>query len=66
MEKYFVLKGGEEDRELLKDFDLLGIKASDTSFEALVKNIEIGKISDELILEKPDINKILVLYGRKK
>lgn len=66
LEKYFVLKGGEEDRELLKDFDLLGIKASDTSFEALVKNIEIGKIPEELILEKPDINKILVLYGRKK
>ena len=66
LEKYFVLKGGEEDRDLLKDFDLLGIKASDTSFEALVKNIEIEKIPDELIVEKPDINKILVLYGRKK
>ena len=66
LEKYFVLKGGEEDRELLKDFDLLGIKASDTSFESLVKNIDREKIPDELILEKPDINKILVLYGRKK
>ncbi len=61
-----VLKGGEEDRELLKEFDLLGIKSSDTSFEALVKNIDIEKIPDELILENPDINKILVLYGRKK
>ncbi|MEQ2401334.1 ABC transporter ATP-binding protein [Peptoniphilus hominis (ex Hitch et al. 2025)] len=66
LEKYLLLKGGEEDRELLKDFEILGIKFSGTSFEALVKNIEIGKISDELILEKPDINKILVLYGRKK
>lgn len=66
LEKYFVLKGGEEDRDLLKNFDLLGIKASDTSFEALVKNIEREKIPDELILEKPDIKKILVLYGRKK
>ena len=66
LEKYLVLKGGEEDRELLKDFDLLGIKSSDTSFEALVKNIDREKIPDELILEKPDINKILVLYGRKK
>ncbi|MDU5324715.1 MAG: ABC transporter ATP-binding protein, partial [Peptoniphilus harei] len=66
LEKYLVLKGGEEDRELLKDFDLLGIKSSDTSFEALVKNIDIEKIPDELILENPDINKILVLYGRKK
>lgn len=66
LEKYFVLKGGEEDRELLKDFDLLGIKSSGTSFEALVKNIDREKIPDELILEKPDINKILVLYGRKK
>lgn len=61
-----LLKGGEEDRELLKDFDLLGIKASDTSFEVLVKNIDREKIPDELIVEKPDINKILVLYGRKK
>lgn len=66
LEKYLLLKGGEEDRELLKDFDLLGIKSSDTSFEALVKNIDREKIPDELILEKPDINKILVLYGRKK
>lgn len=66
LEKYLVLKGGEEDRELLKEFDLLGIKSSDTSFEALVKNIDIEKIPDELILENPDINKILVLYGRKK
>ena len=61
-----LLKGGEEDRELLKDFYLLGIKSSDTSFEALVKNIDREKIPDELIVEKPDINKILVLYGRKK
>lgn len=66
LEKYFVLMGGAEDRELLKDFDLLGIKTSDTSFEALVKNIEIEKIPEELIVEKPEINKILVLYGRKK
>lgn len=66
LEKYFVLMGGAEDRELLKDFDILGIKTSDTSFEALVKNIERGKIPEELIVEKPDINKILVLYGRKK
>lgn len=66
LEKYLVLKGGEGDRELLKDFDILGIKSSDTSFEALVKNIDIEKIPDELILENPDINKILVLYGRKK
>ena len=66
LEKYLVLKGGEEDRELLKDFDLLGIKSSDTSFEALVKNIDIEKIPDELILENPNINKLLVLYGRKK
>lgn len=66
LEKYFVLMGGAEDRELLKDFDILGIKTSDTSFEALVKNIEREKISDDLIVEKPDINKILVLYGRKK
>ena len=66
LEKYLLLKGGEEDRELLKDFDLLGIKSTDTSFEALVKNIEREKIPDELIVEKPDINKILVLYGRKK
>ena len=66
LEKYLLLKGGEEDRELLKDFDLLGIKSSDTSFEALVKNIDREKIPDELIVEKPDISEILVLYGRKK
>ena len=52
--------------KLLKDFYLLGIKFSDTSFEALVKNIDREKIPDELIVEKPDIDKILVLYGRKK
>ena len=66
LEKYLVLKGVEEDRELLKDFDLLGIKSSDTSFEALVNNIEREKIPEDLVVEKPDINKILVLYGRKK
>lgn len=66
LEKYLLLKGGEEDRELLKDFDLLGIKSTDTSFEALVKDIQDKKIPDGLIVEKPDINKILVLYGRKK
>ena len=66
LEKYLLLKGGEEDRYLLKNFEILGIKSTDTSFEALVKNIDREKIPDELILENPDINKILVLYGRKK
>ncbi|QQT90223.1 ABC transporter ATP-binding protein [Peptoniphilus harei] len=66
LEKYLVLKGGSEDRDLLKDFDVLGIKANSTSFDALVKNVEREKIPEDLFVEEPDINKILVLYGRMK
>ena len=66
LEKYLVLKGGPEDKDLLKDFDVLGIKANSTSFDALVKNVEREDIPDGLFVEEPDINKILVLYGRKK
>lgn len=66
LEKYLVLKGGPEDRDLLKDFEVLGIKANSTSFDALVKNVEREDIPDDLFVEEPDINKILVLYGRKK
>ena len=66
LEKYLILKGGSEDIDLLKNFDLLGIKSNSTSFEALVKKIEKENIPDGLFVENPDINKILVLYGRKK
>ncbi len=66
LEKYLILKGGSEDIDLLKNFDLLGIKSNSTSFEALVKKIEKENIPDDLFVENPDINKILVLYGRKK
>ncbi|MDU5471212.1 MAG: ABC transporter ATP-binding protein [Peptoniphilus harei] len=66
LEKYLVLKGGPEDKELLKDFDVLGIKSNSTSFDALVKNVEREDIPEDLFVEEPDINKILVLYGRKK
>ena len=66
LEKYLVLKGGAEDKDLLKDFDVLGIKANSTSFDALVKNVERENIPEDLFVEEPDINKILVLYGRKK
>ena len=64
--KYLILKGGSEDIDLLKNFDLLGIKSNSTSFEALVKKIEKENIPEGLFVENPDINKILVLYGRKK
>ena len=66
LEKYLVLKGGPEDRDLLKDFEVLGIKSNSTSFDALVKNLERENIPEDLFVEEPDINKILVLYGRKK
>ena len=66
LEKYLVLKGGPEDRDLLKDFEVLGTKSNSTSFDALVKNLEREDIPDGLFVEEPDINKILVLYGRKK
>ena len=66
LEKYLVLKGGAEDKDLLKEFDVLGIKSNSTSFDALVKNVEREDITDGLFVEEPDINKILVLYGRKK
>ena len=66
LEKYLVLKGGPEDKELLKDFDVLGIKSNSSSFDALVKNLERENIPDDLFVEEPDINKILVLYGRMK
>ena len=66
LEKYLVLKGGSEDKGFLKDFEVLGIKANSTSFDALVKNVEKENIPEDLFVENPDINKILVLYGRKK
>ena len=66
LEKYLVLKGGAEDKDLLKEFDVLGIKSNSTTFDALVKNVTRENIPEDLFVEEPDINKILVLYGRKK
>ncbi len=66
LEKYLVLKGGPEDKDILKDFEVLGIKSNSSSFDALVKNVEREDIPDDLFVEEPDINKILVLYGRMK
>ena len=66
LEKYLVLKGGPEDRDLLKDFKVLGIKSNSSSFDALVKDVKRENIPEDLFIEEPDINKILVLYGRKK
>lgn len=66
LEKYIVVKGGmNEFASLENHFTILGKRVSSVSFEALVKASDSTSIPDEFIVEKPDIERIMVLYGRK-
>ncbi|MCI5839260.1 MAG: ABC transporter ATP-binding protein [Peptoniphilaceae bacterium] len=64
LNKYLIIKGEKEKINFLSDFEILGKKINSISFEVLVKNIDKKVISDELIVEKPNINEIMVLFGR--
>lgn len=62
--KYGVVKGGLEDLELLEDVTILGMKKNQYNFEALVDRHDFNVDSDELVFEHPNIETVMVLYGR--
>ncbi len=64
--KYLVVKGGLADLNLLNITNILGMKKSKHHFEALVERQDFSVNSDDLILEIPNIDKVMVLYGRDK
>lgn len=65
-EKYIVVKGGIEDFDLLKDVEILGGKKLAHNFEALVERYKFNVDSDELVIEEPNIDRVMVLYGRSR
>lgn len=65
-DKFLVVKGGLEDLKLLNDVKILGIKKNDNGFEALVDEGDFNVDSDEIIMENPNIDRVMVLYGRKE
>lgn len=65
-EKYVLVKGGANELSLLDGVEVLGKRKSSVDFEALVEASKAQGLSEKLILEKPDIDKIMVLYGRNK
>lgn len=64
--KYLIVKGGLEDIELLKDKKILGKKQGSLNFEALVEKDGFNLNSDRLVIEKPNIDRIMVLYGKEQ
>lgn len=64
--KYLVIKGGLEDYDLLDKDKILGEKKSAVNFEALVERDGYEDIPEKLLVEIPDIDKVMVLYGRRK
>lgn len=65
LDLYVVVKGGEEDLDLIKGLNIIGFKKTSLYFEALVEKKNLHNIDDKLVFENPDIEKIMVLYGRK-
>ena len=65
LDMYVVVKGGEEDLDLIKGLNIIGFKKTSLYFEALVEKKNLHNIDDKLVFENPDIEKIMVLYGRK-
>lgn len=63
---YLVVKGGLDDLGLIKDIKVLGLKRGSYGFEALVEKDKFKIDSDKLVVEKPDIERVMVLFGRDK
>lgn len=66
LDDFLLIKGGRDDYNLLKDIDILGEDINKYSFEALVKSEDFDIKSENLTVERPKIDEIMVLYGRRK
>ncbi len=64
-ERYIVVKGGLEDFNLISDSRIVGLKNNSYSFEALIEKESLNLPTDQLVIEQPDIEHIMILYGRK-
>lgn len=65
LKDYYLIKGSREDINLLDKSSILGVDLGKYSFEALIlaKDFETDDLRFEV--ERPYIDKIMVLYGRK-
>ena len=62
---YIIIKGSLEDLEKINSDLLLGYKKSSIGFEALINIKNKDEVLSTVITEKPNIEKIMVLYGRE-
>ncbi len=65
VDKYIVLKGYEEQLKDIPSDIICGRKLNSMGFECLVLKDKLSLIKTELIQEKPTIDKIIILYGRR-
>ena len=63
-EKFLIIKGGLDDFKMFDSKTILGYKKSAHSFEALVERESFLDQNSSFVIEVPDIEKVLVLYGR--
>ncbi len=62
---YIIIKGSLEDLEKINSDLLLGYKKTSIGFEALISIKNKDEVLSTVIIEKPNIEKIMVLYGRE-
>ncbi|MDR5588952.1 MULTISPECIES: ABC transporter ATP-binding protein [Clostridium] len=62
LEKHFVVKGGKEDLTTNIKDKLIGYKKSNVGFQGVIYAEDKKYLDDELLIEKPSIEEIIVFY----
>lgn len=62
-DKFLLIKGGLDDYERIKNFEILGQKMTKVNFEALILREDYIK-NENLVAEVPSIDQIMIYYGR--
>ncbi|AOR24634.1 ABC transporter ATP-binding protein [Clostridium taeniosporum] len=65
LEKYLIVKGGKEDLTSNIKEKLVGYKESNVGFKGLIYAEDRKYLNDELLIEKPSIEEIIIFYINK-
>lgn len=65
LEKYILLKGDTKELDKINQNNIIGKKVTQYGFEALINRKDYKEVYDNITMEIPSINDILVMYGRK-
>ena len=65
LEKYRIVKGNLEELKYIESKIILGKKISSSGFEILINSNNLSKINYDLLVEIPNIETIMILYGRQ-